>query len=93
MCLHTLCNMCLCEIPETLAAYIEPAVANARAEIKLRHPLSAFITPYAPLLAAASPLTLRLCDNRSNGRPCDLHLDQWDVWKRGTSPDSSTVEG
>lgn len=71
--------MRLCEIPETLTAYIEPAVANARAEIKLRHPLCAFITPYAPLLAVASPLTLRLRHNRSDGRPRDLHLDQWDI--------------
>lgn len=83
--LHTFCSMSSCEIPGTQTARFEPAVANTRAEIKLRHPLCPFITPSAPLLAAASPLTLRLCDNRSGGQPCDLHLDQWDVCKHGTS--------
>lgn len=78
-------ELCWCEIPETLTAYMEPAVANMRAEIKPRHPLCPFITPSAPLLAATSPFTLRLGDNGSGGQWCDLHLDQWDICKHGTS--------
>lgn len=96
VCLHTLRSLCWCEIPETLTAYTEPAVANMRAEIKPRHPLCPFITPSAPLLAATSPLTLRLGDNGSSGRWCDLHLDQWDICKRGTSAngaDDVVLEG
>lgn len=96
VCLHTLWSLCWCEIPETLTAYTEPAVANMRAEIKPRHPLCPFITPSAPLLAATSPLTLRLGDNGSGGRWCDLHLDQWDICKRGTSAngaDDAVLEG
>lgn len=75
----------LCEIPETVTGYTEPAVANVRAEIKPRHPLCPFITPSAPLLAATSPLTLRPGDIGSGGRWCDLHLDQWDICGHGTS--------